>query len=413
MRTRLLGICMLFSAAVCAQRECATTQYLESQLALNPLFNNRLKETELFIESRTRAFRTNEPEVNAPGTIIKIPVVVHVVYNTAAQNISEAQVRSQVAVLTKDFRRLNADTNNTPARFRLVAADAGFEFVLATTDPMGRPTNGIVRKQTSVTKWKSDDKIKEAAQGGSAAWDSRYYLNIWVGNMESVIGYSSVPGGDADRDGIVLAFGAFGTINTSGSYNLGRTAVHEAGHWLGLKHIWGDTYCGTDMVDDTPQQGNFTPGCPTAFRSSCGNGATGDMYMNFMDYTSDACVNLFSVGQKKRMRLLFEPGGPRASLLNSKGLNQPWAEASPIEEPLIKIATNIYPNPVVNELTLNVDAGWVGQTVIVSNMQGVVVAKLVITSAKQKINVGNLPKGMYLLQAASQTKIIKEKFVKF
>src|ERR1043165_4981181 len=100
---------------------------------------------------------------------------------------------------------------------------------------------------------------------------------------------------------------------------MGRTAVHEVGHWLGLKHIWGDAACGDDLVEDTPPQGWYTQGCPTGFHSSCNNGVMGDMYMNYMDYTSDACMNLFTAGQKQRMRALFATGGARASLLQSKG----------------------------------------------------------------------------------------------
>src|SRR5207245_2531623 len=131
-----------------------------------------------------------------------------------------------------------SDSVNTPARFRHVAADVQIEFALATADPNGKATNGIIRKGTRITYFTNDDKIKYNSGGGDDAWDSRYYLNIWVGNLYNLLGYASVPGGPADKDGVVISTAAFGTINTGYPYNLGRTAVHEIGHWLNLKHIW-------------------------------------------------------------------------------------------------------------------------------------------------------------------------------
>ena len=216
--------------------------------------------------------------------------------------------------------------------------------------------------------------------GGDNAWDSRYYLNIWVGNTRSLLGYSSVIGAPADKDGIVINTSAFGTLNMSGAYDNGRTAVHEAGHWLGLKHIWGDALCGDDGIYDTPTQSGFTTSCPTGIRtSSCGSNPAGDMYMNYMDFTNDACLNLFTTGQKEHMRSLFDDGAPRYSLLLSKGLNAPWTEESLPEEAIpVVIAPaqlKLYPNPTSSELVLDFeyDASWIGKEVKILNMNGVVI----------------------------------------
>jgi len=186
------------------------------------------------------------------------------------------------------------------------------------------------------------------------------------------------------------------------------------GHWLGLKHIWGDTYCGDDLVDDTPKQGNFTSGCPNSFRSSCSNGSMGDMYMNYMDYTSDACMNLFTIGQKERMLRLFDTGGPRASLLSSKGLNTPWTtEAPPVPGKDTSTRVAFYPNPVKNELTLHFDdASWIGQKIFIYGVNGTLQSSVTITATTQKLYVSTLTPGMYFIQCTNGSTRIREKMMK-
>ncbi|HEV7620672.1 MAG TPA: zinc-dependent metalloprotease, partial [Flavisolibacter sp.] len=313
--------------------------------------------------------------------------------------------------------RQNADTVNTPARFRSVAADIQMDFALATADINGRATSGIIRKHTNTDWWLMDDEIKSSGSGGDDAWDSRYYLNIWVGNLQAVLGYASVPGGPVEKDGVVISTNAFGTINSSAPYNLGRTAVHETGHWMGLKHPWGDTYCGDDKVDDTPKQGSFTTGCPGGvFRSSCDNGALGDMYMNYMDFTDDACMNLFTAGQKQRMLSLFNPGGPRNLLLSSKGLQSPWVFTSlpkTDETPHLSSSVHVYPNPASNEINLNLDDNtWIGNDINLLNLNGTLIISQKITSTTQKINVDQLKPGMYFIEANSNNGKIRQRFLK-
>ncbi|GAB2958841.1 hypothetical protein GCM10027048_27470 [Hymenobacter coalescens] len=213
---------------------------------------------------------------------------------------------------------------------------------MATRDPNGNATTGIVRKATSVTYFERGSGtadpngyyVKQNSQGGSDAWNTSQYLNMWVCNFggasANLLGYGTFPGGNAAYDGVVMGYKYFG-VNpaTGGAFGYGRTATHEVGHWLNLYHIWGDdgTACtGTDNVADTPNQADENYGCPTfgaASTVSCSNGPNGDMFMNYMDYTDDQCMNMFSAGQKTRARVLFDTGGPRASLLTSPALGAP------------------------------------------------------------------------------------------
>lgn len=409
MRTILSGICLLVASFSFAQRPCASSAYIDLQKSIDPTFVTKTIEIENFVR---RQIAARESGQEAPK-VIAIPVVVHVLYKNAAQNISDEQIRTQVDALNRDFRRKNWDTINTPERFKALAADIQIEFALAAADPKGRATTGIVRKATSVIRWDNDDKIKFSSQGGDDAWDSRYYLNFWVGDLGTLLGYSSQPGAAAEKDGVVINYTTFGTINVGPPYDLGRTATHEVGHWLGLKHIWGESYCGDDLVDDTPKQGNFTAGCPDGFRSSCSNGDMGDMYMNYMDFTNDACMNLFTAGQKQRMLSFFSAGGPRNLLLSSKGLNQPWVTESPIEIPANTVF-KIYPNPTTGELVLNFEynANWVGETISIVNIEGVVVSRVQIISKIQKINLSQLNAGMYFIQVGNGVQKLREKFIK-
>jgi hypothetical protein len=192
--------------------------------------------------------------------------------------------------------------------------------------------------------------------------------------------------------------------------------VHETGHWLGLKHLWGDENCGDDGVDDTPKQASYTIGCPSNIRVTCGNGPNGDMYMNYMDFTSDACTNMFSKGQKTRMRALFEAGGSRYSLLSSKGLSAPLIFEIPLPEEDPKwLHPQLYPNPASSSLTLDLayDSRWVGKTIQIYNMAGQIVLKVAVTSKLQKIDINKLQSGVYILAAKKEDgESMKLQFVK-
>jgi PKD repeat protein len=289
--------------------------YLQQQLQQNPLLQQSLDA----IEQHTQQFVSNP--TTGQRAVITIPVVVHVVYNTTAQNVSDQQIQSQINQLNLDFRKLNSDWTSTPSIFQSVVADYELEFCLATRDPNGNPTTGIVRKQTSTTSFSTNDNVKYTANGGSNAWPRDSYLNIWVCNLgSSLLGYAQFPGGTAATDGVVINYTAFGTTGTATSpFNVGRTATHEIGHWLNLRHIWGDATCGNDQVNDTPIHNTSNNGCPSYPHYSTCSGTPVEMTMNYMDYTYDACMYMFTNGQKARSSALFTTGGSRAALLNSLG----------------------------------------------------------------------------------------------
>lgn len=293
---------------------CATMDVLQRQITQNPLREKKLKRIEDFIQQ----------QLPTTSTVLTIPVVVHVVYHKAVENISEAQISSQIKALNDDFRRLNADAVNTPAIFRGIAADVELEFCMANVDPNGFATNGITRTYTSRSSFGTDDAVMFSSSGGKDAWPASDYLNIWVCHLEEeTLGYAQFPGGAPATDGVVIGYKYFGTIGTAEApYNKGRTLTHEVGHWLNLLHIWGDGGCRRDdNVSDTPLAGqpNYSSLPCDAVVNSCGSGANDlpDMYQNYMDYSDDACMNLFTIGQKNRMRALFAPGGARYSLLSS------------------------------------------------------------------------------------------------
>ena len=413
MRTLFVVVLLGFlHASVFSQRTCSSFQYFENELSNNPGLQARID----FLEEKIKRENSRlslRPQGNEP--IIIIPVVVHILYNQTLENISEERVYSQLKVLNETYRRLNADTINTPKIFSGLAADCRIEFRLATSDPKRRATSGIVRKYTPVKIWSADDKMKYSAEAGDDAWDATQYLNIWICNMGRVAGYSSFPGGPADKDGIVLSTNVVG-INTTTGYEMGKTAVHEVGHWLGLRHIWGDAFCGDDGVDDTPKQNTFTPGCPTGVRKSCSTNSGGDMYMNYMDLTLDACTNLFTEGQKQKMRASFENGGGRASLLKSSGLKPPLFSELILDAGFPKWSQpQLFPNPAFNDLTLDLsyDIRWIGKTIRISNLNGQVVVRQTITSNVMTIDINSLRPGLYFLDGKKEDgACIRHKFMK-
>jgi hypothetical protein len=414
MKTVAIGIilCFFVSPSLFAQRECRTAEYEQQQFAADPSLINKKKSIEsAVLQPRSSTVDSRTSHIN----IIKIPVVVHILYHTNAQAISDAQVQSQIDALNRDYRKLNKDALSIPARFAGFAADCEIEFALATRDPKGRSTSGVVRKYSPVTEWTMDDNIKLSSKMGDDAWDAASYLNIWVGNLHKLAGYASVLGGPPEKDGVVINSNAFGTINTSAPYNMGRTAVHEVGHWLGLKHTWGDADCGDDGIYDTPQQRSYTTGCPTGIRITCGNAPDGDMYMNYMDFTNDACLLMFTNGQKEKMRNLFAAGGYRYSILSSKGLSEPVMDEIPVEQTGPQwLQVKIYPNPVTTELIIDVayDERWVGKQIAVINMMGQVQLKKIIGTKIEKVDVSKLKPGIYFIKGNKDGEVMMQKFVK-
>jgi hypothetical protein len=416
-RAIVLSLTLTFITCLQAQDKCYSYTYRQTIIQQDPAKADQVNGVERFISERIAAAKTGREMARLDGITIKIPVVVHILYHSPAEKISDAQVISQINALNLYFRRRNADTSSAPAYFRALGADCEIEFQLAISDPRKRATNGITRKYTPITKWGADDKVKFSSETGTDAWDTKSYLNIWVCNLDKFAGYASFPGGEEKKDGLVISYSVFGTNGAASGYSMGKTAVHEIGHWLGLKHTWGDDYCGDDGVDDTPKQASYTIGCPNTIRITCSNAPYGDMYMNYMDLTNDACINLFTKGQKARMRALFEPGGARSSLLVSKGLDIPLFQDIPLpgEDDPKWLHPQLYPNPASAEvmLDLSYDFRWIGKTIFITNLQGQRVMNVVITSKNQRINVSKLQAGIYFLAAKKEDgESMKMKFVK-
>lgn len=285
-------------------RNCASNDVLQEQLKADPSLAARMESIEAF----TRRMSENPAEASRllPGGIIEIPVIVNVLYRTAAENISQAQIQSQIDVLNEDFATTNSDYNNTPSIFQAVrSGDIKVRFVL----------DQVIRKSTTKKSWGTNDAMKKTNGGGLAPTSPTTKLNLWSCNLGGgILGYAQFPGGSSATDGVVIDNNAFGRTGTvSAPYNKGRTATHEVGHWMNLRHIWGDANCGNDQVGDTPQHNTANYGCPAAGHQSTCTGRPVEMTMNYMDYTDDACMYMFSAGQKTRMLAVFASGGPRAS----------------------------------------------------------------------------------------------------
>lgn len=322
-----------------AQQRCATVEY---QKMVNPEYSKTQTKFENWISNQQVApkVKTFDAQGTNAATYV-IPVVVHVIHSGEpigiGTNISDAQIISQINVLNKDFKRLNADASQTPSEFLPVAGSLDIEFVLAKQDPEGLTTNGIQRVQGTQSSWTLAENAEFKAL---SYWPSEKYMNIWVINFDdpsNFIGYaqfpeSSLPGlenssSDPLTDGIVINYKDIGSIDDGAfdldpQFNKGRTATHEIGHFFGLRHIWGDVSgcSGTDYVSDTPNQSSETNECPGHPQLSCSNTK---MFQNYLDYTNDACMNLFTAGQVTRMEIVLQNSPRRASLTTSPGSQDP------------------------------------------------------------------------------------------
>jgi len=430
MKHCLSALFSLITIAGLAQTQCRSFEYRQQQLKANPT----LVQTVAAIEQFTSRQLSQHPVTVTGGTsggtsssssgassgstpsLITIPVVVHILYNTNTENISDAQVQSQIDVLNADYQKKNADTAEIPSYYRSLAANCGFRFGLALADTNGQPTTGIIHKYTNNSYFTIDDDIKSAATGGDDGWDRDRYLNIWVGNLTGdVLGYSSVVGGAKVTDGVVVLYTAFGTMGTATApFNLGRTAVHEVGHWLNMIHTWGDDSCGTDLVADTPPQQGPTYGDPSGIIITCGNTPYGNLYQDYMDFTDDIGMHLFTNGQKARMLTLFATGGFRNALLSS---------TVPIDTATGAVTTAategsvsgmaIYPNPAVSLATVELtDPACLGGLLEMYNQLGQKVMTVRVTALTLQLDVAGLASGIYFIRASDGKKAAVGKLIR-
>ncbi len=327
---------VLFYSYAQSYKRCSSNEYEEWLNHLHPEREQMHEQYEIQLNSIITDKKSKARTADASTEpIYRIPVVVHIIHNTANSavggrknvNIPDAQIISQINVLNQDFRRIAGTPgfNDDP-----VGSDTRIEFCLASRDPEGNPTNGIVRVYNSKSTW----SIHEVAQLSKLShWPSNQYLNIWVTDLPSgTLGFAQFPEAPGvaglsgpyseATDGVVIDYEYFGNQGyLIRNYEMGRTTTHEVGHWLGLRHIWGDRFCGTDYVDDTPLDAaaNETGTCQDS--SDCNKDGiyTMDMSNNYMDYSFDACMNIFTQGQKMRMRTVIETSPRRRDLLNSPG----------------------------------------------------------------------------------------------
>lgn len=310
---------------------CATTEYEEYLQANNP---KRLTDAqfEAWLAPLVKNYKNLQLVASQNGGIITIPVVVHVIHNGepvgTAPNITDAQVESQITVFNQDFRKmLNTPGYNTNS----VGADIQIQFALAKQDPNGNPTNGIHRVNLCQSSWSTADI--DSTVKPNTIWDPTSYMNMWSVKFSNtqLLGYAQFPesnlagivgyGGASNTDGVVCNYATFGssdfndgTFLTSAPYDKGRTMTHEVGHWLGLRHIWGDETCGTDYCADTPTAHTSNSGCPTV--TGCTTGTT-EMVQNYMDYTNDTCMNIFTLDQKARIVSVLANSVNRSTLAAS------------------------------------------------------------------------------------------------
>lgn len=401
LKNYLLATLLISGIAVNGQEhKCATEKKLEMLKAQDPGLEQRMLQQ----EQQLQELIAKNTAGKQSSTAITIPVVVHVLYSSPVENISYAQVQSQITVLNDDFRRMNSDTTNIPAGFKPLAGDAQIEFCLASLDPNGNPTTGVTYTSTS-TSMIGSGTYYSSAQGGHDAWDRDSYLNIWVCDIDggSTLGFAYYPGtAPPPIDGVVVDYRFFGTMGTATPpFHLGRTATHEVGHWLNLIHIWGDDYCGDDQVSDTPPQAMSTWGCST-YPSYDGCTTTGDgiMFTNYMDYSDDNCLNMFTHGQGARMNAALT--GIRTTLLTSNGCGV----TTGIKEASVPVLQG-YPNPLTSTSVIHLPNSLSNGTLHIYDIVGREVSlKNALEGTSVTIERNALNPGIYFFQLTENGKSV-------
>lgn len=357
--------------------------------------------------------------------IYTIPVVFHILSFgepiDSGRNINDSRAIEQIEILNNDFGKLAGTPgfNTHPA-----GADTRIRFCRAGFDPNGLPTTGIVRVTTTQANF--DYSADNTIIKGYSLWDPNRYLNVWVCSLkDSFLGYAQYPytdslqfNGQADvqPDGIVIDYRAFGNVPPGKgypSYNKGRTATHEIGHYLGLLHTWGDVQLcsqnGTDFCDDTPQQANYTSGCPTTIPLSC-DGVHPNMQENYLDYTNDRCMNIFTNDQKRRMRIVMRNAPRRKTLSATPTL----CGLSEIQAFVLKKNWELFPNPSIDEITLKNNMEAPLGRIEIRDLTGKLCFTVLAASEIEKtISVNQLLPGWYIASVSSTDgKISHRKFAK-
>lgn len=399
---------------VIKNRGCGTMEYTAWEEKNDP----SIKAVRAQIEKEIEAYVLNQmtkPDFK-PQAVIKMPIVFHVVYNTSAENLSDNCLQKTLDAFNKDFRKLNTDfATKCPSVFQPMAADFELEFCFASKDPTGAASNGITRTQTSVTSFSTNNAVKYTAQGGHDVWDRTKFVNMWVCDLgSSLLGYGQFPGGSAATDGVVCHYKYMHKDGGCGAtpFELGRTTVHELGHFFNLRHIWGDANCGDDMVADTPTQQTSNYGCPAFPKVTCSNGPNGDMHMNYMDYVDDRCMVMFTAGQKTRMLAALN-GTTRSGLKTSAATY--CSAGTSVNELELETLVHLYPNPSTGEFILNLQNTDISNAdLIIYNALGdaILEKKIVVPSnGEVSLDLNDQPEGMYLVKVKSKQGDFTKKIV--
>jgi hypothetical protein len=414
-----------------ATKRCATVEYMNYRESLQTGY----------IQSTQDVFNTSKS--SKTGNVAKsdetyiIPVVVHVVYNTQAHNLHDSVIHDQIRILNEDFNRFNADTVNMRSVFQPYAGSGNVEFRLADFDPNGNPTTGITRTQTSTTSFmdlmgfvtgdmSAMEKVKSTTDGGIDPWNQSRYLNIWVCNMAinfggsetpALMGYATPPANLPNwpagsvaglSDGVVIQYQAFGSnnpnpINIQGqSYAVkGRTVTHEVGHYLGLRHIWGDGDCSQDDgIADTPNAAAQSEQDCDATKNTCVDNIGGadlpDMIENYMDYSAEDCQNSFTVEQMDLIRAVLEDN--RFDLVNEN----PALSISKIEQ----LTASLHPNPANTVVTIKSEEYLTG-VISMMDVNGKVVSETTANGLETTIDIEHLNNGVYQLFITGKTGAVK------
>lgn len=422
----LLGL--LIAVAAQAQQSytrCGTYELMQQQEQLNPGYLNRVEAC--FQHAKQVAQSTNTGSRAVGDTIYRIRTVFHIVYTNATENIADSNILSQLEVLNEDFRRLNADTANTRQVFKPFAADAGIEFYLADTDPDGNPTTGITRTQGTPGFLGFDpftDNVKSAVTGGKDPWPTDRYLNIWVCNLFGgiVLGYAFPPdnapnwpansGTDSTKQGVVLHYAAAGRIYPNpidASVDMGRSLVHELGHYFGLRHIWGDGDCTEDDgISDTPDADAAQQQTCDTTSNTCVETPFDypDMIENYMDYSDDRCLNMFTHEQVGVIRAMLQT--------SRSGIATPVIETG-IKHELNNFETvTVSPSPSTGTIQLKVKLAVGNEySFEITNLLGEKIlqqANIPAMQQNQTIQLDTQPSGIYFVRISSAGQSVVRKF---
>ncbi len=399
-----------FTASAQAPK-CHTDEAHQQLLNSNPALMQQLQSNEISVREWIQNNRNGQQR--GASTLVTIPVVFHVVYKNNTQNIADSNLVRQIDILNECYRLQNTNFSQTRAIFDTIAADVEVEFCLASVDPSGNPTNGITRTQAPTSAFFDPllgfDNVKRSANGGKDPWPADQYLNIWICDMSlfgltAVLGYAQFPGGDPLTDGVVIQYQFTGFMPNNTTNNKGKTTVHEVGHWLGLRHIWGDgqgssTPCdSSDYVDDTPNADTASQQT-CVIKNSCTNESAywnsigvdpPDMIENYMDYSYDDCMTMFTEGQKDRMLGFLNT--VRTSIITSPGCGN----TSTLE--LAEYPLTLYPNPTHDKIQIT-STNLNPKQIEISDLSGKLWMQ---TDEINTLDVTSLPQGVYFIKALMQ-----------